>query len=251
MTTLNANFPDLESRLLYKIELGNISRQLKLKLSAIHRKINHHNPNSVQKLPKTFRRRRLGDSPFGSPTRIRHAKMTASSPGYKYNSTPLRKMNKSSGLTTPRPSNEEEGANLLMYLATSPSPYASRQNSHNGQVMSSPIRPVKSELPIPSTPRFSYKSSPQPDKKSKIITTPKIQTYSTFGGLSSTVIRTPNFNMSDYVNFLSPSPSGKKRIETPDRTRSIGERLNLERTNIEKLVQRSKDEEETEDEENP
>lgn len=119
--------------------------------------------------------------------------------------------------------NDEEGADLLMYLATSPSPakpYASTNtprasSAPNGGVSLSSQTKTKSSSagqfiapPPPLTPKrlmFSTAKTPQ----SRL-------TPSVYGNLavpgsalpSAGLALTPaGFNMSDYVNFFTPSPS--------------------------------------------
>lgn len=134
--------------------------------------------------------------------------------------------------------NDLEGADLLMYLATSPSPakpYANTpraSSAPNGstQSTSSMAKPASSNLfiapPPPLTPKrpmFSTAKTPQ----SRL-------TPSVYGNLavpgsalpSAGLALTPaGFNMNDYVNFFTPSPGGaasqgsafsKSFLKTPD-----------------------------------
>lgn len=265
---------------------------------------------------KNYKYQSLDDMMAGTATGITKPKQQATStasPATNYNqppssvlSTPKAKItrnfsshshNHGRAVTTPGSGNgngngDDEGANLLMYLATSPSPYTkAHHHSSNtsfpsspnfNQFMSSPVRVSKSyhefsshnnnvnstgnnnansnNLSIPATPQFSKLfSSPysysnphsiahtpntsiehgiMPSTPSTThatigqntvgkntkhanananaigLTTPKMQSGSVFnsgnGNLPATVIRTPKFNMSDYVNFLSPSPCAKR-----------------------------------------
>ncbi|GMM38538.1 hypothetical protein DASC09_058770 [Saccharomycopsis crataegensis] len=144
--------------------------------------------------------------------------------------------------------NEDEGANLLMFLATSPSPFNSKTSGGN-QFMSSPVRASKSydefgsaSTAAPSSPHFAYKSfsspfpSENPSSKYHVPVTPKVMKSTNNNSWGSTIIRTPNFNMSDYVNFMSPSPCGKKNGAAINRFNNLkSPELDASFTSIEKL----------------
>lgn len=116
----------------------------------------------------------------------------------------LPKMELEEVVKTPRSYNDEreEGADLLMYLATSPSPakYTPRQLK-----FAAPVTPKRhlqntSKTPNRLTPGFNFLSNGMPSQ-----------------GLTLTPT---GFNMNDYVNFFTPSPGGellqKNLLKTPD-----------------------------------
>lgn len=133
---------------------------------------------------------------------------------------------------------DDEGADLLMYLATSPSPAkpyattprASSAPSGNGHLSSQPMgKPASLFIapPPPLTPKramFSTAKTPQ----SRL--TPSIYGNLAVPGSalpSAGLALTPaGFNMSDYVNFFTPSPNAaashgsamanKSFLKTPD-----------------------------------
>lgn len=151
--------------------------------------------------------------------------------------------NQTSLLKTPTQSgrdhyNDEEGADLLMYLATSPSPAKPYGNTPrassapNGtSLLSSQVMGKPSSLfiapPLPLTPKrpmFSTAKTPQ----SRL--TPCVYGNLAVPGSalpSAGLALTPaGFNMSDYVNFFTPSPNAaasqgsananKSFLKTPD-----------------------------------
>ncbi|ABN66038.2 predicted protein [Scheffersomyces stipitis CBS 6054] len=144
--------------------------------------------------------------------------------------------------------NDEEGADLLMYLATSPSP-AKPYFSNSARPIhgSSQIHPTSSSVPNSSgslslthKPTMSAGSSssfilppPVTPKRHSTINsktpqnrlTPSMNLFNNLNGNtglpSSGLTLTPTgFNMNDYVNFFTPSPGGtglnKNLLRTPD-----------------------------------
>lgn len=144
--------------------------------------------------------------------------------------------------------NDEEGADLLMYLATSPSPAkpmfstSSNTGNSNNQNASATSRPASVNLnsissgnslgsfiapPPPLTPkRPLINSAKTPQNR----LTPSVNLFNNLNSVagsalpSSGLALTPaGFNMSDYVNFFTPSPGGinmqnstKNFLKTPD-----------------------------------
>lgn len=226
----------LEEELLKKIEISKISRQLKTKLRAIRgNSFDNHSTESYKGYPSSERRslkRYASDhsdfSPFESVARKKRA--------YNYLS-PLRGRKMAEAPATPKSkimrttrnvSGDTEGANLLMYLATSPSPF--RSNAGISQFMSSPVKASKSYhefmgSDFPSTPNVAHRTFSLPygfdttPNKYNGVTTPKMHQGAFSNSAGSTILGTPKFNMSDYVNFMSPSPSTKKSgyLKTPDK----------------------------------
>jgi hypothetical protein len=127
--------------------------------------------------------------------------------------------------------NDEEGAGLLMYLATSPSPakpyFTPRHSSSLPTTRESSSllnkNPPASALfiapPPPVTPKRHFTSSTRTPQNRL---TPGMNLYSNLGGLPSQGLTlTPTgFNMNDYVDFFTPSPGGevlqKSLLKTPD-----------------------------------
>jgi hypothetical protein len=105
---------------------------------------------------------------------------------------------------TPSPKRQEhEGADLLMYLATSPSP-AQRTSFHLNQYpSSSPFVPPR------STPR-----------------TPKVVDNRHIGSITP-IQHQGSFNFSDYLNILTPSPATKYPAQFISEQRS-GRKLNFD-----------------------
>lgn len=124
--------------------------------------------------------------------------------------------------------NDNEGADLLMYLATSPSPAkpyytprhssslpTTRESNSNHKNNSGFVAPHP-----PVTPkRYLLANTKTPNNR----LTPGINLFNNLGGNlpSQGLALTPTgFNMNDYVNFFTPSPGGemlqKNLLKTPD-----------------------------------
>lgn len=114
----------------------------------------------------------------------------------------------------PSRAGDEEGANLLMLLATSPNNNQYPNSQKKFQSISSPVRGVPVESFLPATPAFKSFSSPRFLSNDFLSTlSPSKNPLSSPSGLPSGLLRTPKFNISDYVNFPSPSPR-QSRIST-------------------------------------
>lgn len=99
----------------------------------------------------------------------------------------------SNHLSTPKRGNhQDEGADLLMFLATSPSPI---------QYKNYPSTPSRALQPS-SNPNSNQKLQVPKDSNHKFATpaTPKRSLN------LNNLMKTPGFNMNDYVNLFSPSP---------------------------------------------
>ncbi|ODQ83236.1 hypothetical protein BABINDRAFT_159673 [Babjeviella inositovora NRRL Y-12698] len=170
-------------------------------------------------------------------------KPLTSSPGL---STPKTSRNRMSLLTPKGRSNDEEGADLLMFLATSPSPATYGKNSSMlGALPSLPklqfpnSLDTKSPIALPSfnitasasgaatvsstpnkesRPKSAFLAPATPKRSNNLLSgvnkTPITSRFAGTGITNADLLKTPTttratpvgFSMSDYVNFLTPSP---------------------------------------------
>lgn len=159
-----------------------------------------------------------------SPSRHENGSSTAAKAGQAGQTTPTLQKRQLAVLKTPTQlkdayNDDEEGADLLMYLATSPSPakpYANTPRAslapHGSLNHASAIKPASAQAfavpPPPLTPKrpmFALARTPQNRH------TPGMHGNLALPGSalpSAGLALTPaGFNMSDYVNFFTPSPS--------------------------------------------
>lgn len=99
-------------------------------------------------------------------------------------------------LSTPKQP-RDEGADLLMFLATSPSP-VQYKNHNNTNIPSTPARSIKHSLQAASSQTRPTTGNALQNSNSLGLTpgTPK-----------NRFLKTPGFNMNDYVNLFTPSPA--------------------------------------------
>lgn len=125
---------------------------------------------------------------------------------------------------TPRPGqyNDAEGADLLMYLATLPSPARPTPRQSSGFTAPPPLTPKR--------PLGAHASARTPQRLTPLVNL--LSTFNAAGLPSAALTLTPaGFNMNDYVNFFTPSPgtSMAAKTRTPEVRHVDGKMINFDR----------------------
>ena len=137
--------------------------------------------------------------------------------------------------------NDTEGADLLMYLATSPSParsFTTSSSKYNGGNHSANGTSHNFIAPPPLTPKRPHViNSKTPQRLTPLVNL--LSTFNAAGLPSSALTLTPaGFNMNDYVNFFTPSPGAAMAAKPVPRTPDVsakqvdGKMINFDRVGL-------------------
>ncbi|CAR26846.1 hypothetical protein ZYGR_0I01180 [Zygosaccharomyces rouxii] len=195
----------IASRILERAELAQMTRQLRLNLGKASEK-RKGDPDITEAIRKVSPRKTLGATPRGNSSSNKPKDSGTPPPP----PPPSRDANILRAPATPRATKDDDvGADLLMYLATSPC--ASTTTTTNRKGPSTP----NGFSPDETTVRLSHLKNSNPvSSPFKVSDSPMV--YTLRGAHPSTPGRSElRFNMGDYVhNLFSPSPGFSNGIHT-------------------------------------